>query len=70
MKEPQHNREWMQYVGLGTQWLVMLALAVWAGIAIDQRVGPQSRLFTVLLPLLAIAVSLYNLIKKLSKPKK
>lgn len=71
MKESRpRNREWMQYVGLGTQWLVMLGLAVWAGIAIDRRIGPDSRIFTALLPLLALVVSMYNLIKKLSKPKK
>lgn len=64
------NREWMQYVGLGTQWLVMLGLSVWAGMAIDRRIGPQSRIFTIILPLVALAVSLYNLIKKLNKPKK
>lgn len=70
MAKEGRNREWMQYVGLGTQWLVMLGLAVWAGISIDKRIGPNSRLFTIALPLLALAVSLYNLIKKLSKPKK
>ncbi|GAA4452528.1 AtpZ/AtpI family protein [Rurimicrobium arvi] len=64
------NREWMQYAGLATQWLVMLGLAVWAGISIDKRVGPDSRIFTISLPLLALGISFYNLIKKLNNPKK
>lgn len=64
------NRELMQYAGLATQWLVMLGLAVWAGIMIDKRISETSRIFTIALPLLALTVSLWQLIKKLNKPKK
>jgi hypothetical protein len=67
-KEP--NKELMQYAGLATQWLVLLGLALWAGMAIDKHIGPQSRILTVLLPLLALTVSLYQLIKKFNKPNK
>lgn len=64
------NREMMQYAGLATQWLVMLGLAVWAGLAIDKKVSETSRLFTIALPLIALTISLWQLIKKLNKPKK
>lgn len=69
MPNNKGDKEWMQYLGLGTQWLVMLGLAVWAGIAIDQRIGPQSKIVTVLLPLLALTVSLWQLIKKFTQKK-
>lgn len=66
----QNNKELLQYAGLATQWLVMLGLSVWAGMAIDSRISEQSRLFTILLPLLALSVSLWQLIRKFNKPKK
>jgi hypothetical protein len=66
----QGNNELMQYAGLATQWLVMLGLSLWAGIAIDKRISAASRIFTITLPLLALTVSLWQLIKKLNNPKK
>ena len=66
----ESNRELMQYAGLATQWLVMLGLAVWSGMAIDKKVSETSRLFTIALPLIALTISLWQLIKKLNKPKK
>lgn len=64
------NRELMQYAGLATQWLVMLGLALWAGMAIDKRISENARIFTIGLPLLALVISLWQLIKKLNQPKK
>jgi len=66
----QNNKDLLQYAGLATQWLVMLGLSVWAGMAIDKKISEQSRLFTILLPLLALSVSLWQLIRKFNKPKK
>ncbi|MDI9319647.1 MAG: hypothetical protein QM530_04140 [Phycisphaerales bacterium] len=66
----QNNKELLQYAGLATQWLVMLGLSVWAGMAIDNRMNEHSRLFTIILPLLALSLSLWQLIRKFNKPKK
>lgn len=66
----QNNKDLLQYAGLATQWLAMLGLSVWAGMAIDKKISEQSRLFTILLPLLALSVSLWQLIRKFNKPKK
>lgn len=66
----QSNKELLQYASLATQWLVMLGLAVWLGIEIDKQISEKSRLFTILLPLLALTLSLIQLIKKFNKPKK
>jgi hypothetical protein len=60
----------MQYVALGTQWAVLLLLAVWGGIKLDKKIGWHFPLLTVLLPLLALVVSLWQLIKSFNKPRK
>lgn len=68
------KRKWdnttMRYVGLGTQWIVLLLAAVWGGWKLDQKIGWKFPLLTVTLPLLALVVSLWQLIKEFSKPKK
>ena len=66
----ESNRNMMRYAGMATQWMVMLGIAVWAGLEIDERTGWRFPLFTVLLPLIAIFVSLWKLIKSFNKPGK
>lgn len=60
----------LKYAGLATQWMVMLGLALWGGMKIDQVLGLSLPVFLVLLPLIALITALYGLIKSLSKPKK
>lgn len=60
----------LKYAGLATQWMVMLGLGVWGGMKIDKALCLSLPVFLVLLPLIALIVSLYSLIKSLSKPKK
>ncbi len=61
------NNMVMRYVSLGTQWLVMLGLAVWGGLALDGKLGFKA-LFVVVFPLVALTVSLWQLIRSLNKP--
>ena len=56
----------MRYAGLATQWLVMLGLAVWGGLKLDARLGIRA-LFVVILPLAALILSLWQLIRSLNK---
>jgi hypothetical protein len=67
-KKPDNNM--MRYAGLATQWMVMLALAVVAGRWIDSKTGWKFPLFTVSLPLIALVVSLWQLIQEFNKPRK
>jgi hypothetical protein len=60
----------MQYAGLATQWLVLLGVSLWIGMQIDGLISEKARVFTIALPLLALIVSLWQLIRKLDKPKK
>ena len=67
-KKPDNNM--MRYAGLATQWMVMLALAVLAGRWLDGNTGWKFPLFTVSLPLIALVVSLWQLIQEFNKPRK
>lgn len=68
MQQPNSNM--MRYAGLATQWMVMLAVATWAGYKLDQLVKWRVPVFLILFPVLALAVSMWQLIKELNKPKK
>ncbi|HTN45401.1 MAG TPA: AtpZ/AtpI family protein [Flavipsychrobacter sp.] len=70
MEQKDKNRNIMRYVSLGTQWMVLLLLGVWAGMKLDEKTGWKFPLFTVLLPLLALIYSLWKIIKEFSKPQK
>jgi uncharacterized membrane protein YqjE len=69
MQQENKPNNTMRYVGLGTQWMVLMLLAVWAGIKIDEKLQWKFPLFTVLLPLIALVFSLWKIIKEFSKPK-
>jgi len=64
--QPQNT---LRYAGLATQWLVMLLIAVFGGIKLDDKIkwGP---VFTILFPLIALLLLLWQVIKEFSKPKK
>ncbi len=59
----------LKYAGLATQLMVMMALGVWLGHKLDIYIGWKYPLFLLLFPLLALGVSLYQLIKEFSKKK-
>ena len=54
----------MRYVGLGTQLMAALALSVWVGIWIDQRLAIAMPLLVWILPLLVLAVTIFKLVKE------
>ena len=55
----------MRYAGLATQLLVLLGLGVWGGMKLDQRLHFRA-LFVIILPVIALAVSLLQLIRSLN----
>lgn len=59
----------MRYVGLGTQWMALLLLAVWGGMKLDGKIKWKFPICTVLLPLIALIYSLWKIIREFSKPK-
>ncbi len=70
MKNEKPTNSMMRYAGLATQWMVMLALAVWAGWWLDKQTGWKFPLFIVSLPLVALCLSLWQLIREFNKPNK
>ena len=70
MEDKKGVNDTMRYAGLATQWLVMLGLAVWGGMKLDKMIGWRFPALTVVLPLLALGVSLWQLVKSFNKPKK
>jgi hypothetical protein len=59
-----------KFAGLAMQWLVMLGLAVWGGLWLDEHVLHVKALLVIVLPLLALSVSLWQLIRTLNNRKK
>lgn len=57
----------MKYAGLATQWMVMLGGGVWLGYLLDHKIGWRVPLFTILFPLIALVVSLWQIIKEFNK---
>lgn len=59
----------LYYSGLAFQMIGLLGLAVFAGIRLDRWTGWSFPLFIMLLPLLALAAILYQVVKDTSKRK-
>ncbi len=56
----------MRYAGLATQLLALLGLAVWGGLKLDARLHFRA-LFVIIFPVIALVVSLVQLIRSLGK---
>jgi len=63
------NKTLLRYAGLATQWMVLLLVAFWLGWKIDRWLGWKFPLFLISLPLLALGVSLWQLVKEFNKPR-
>jgi membrane protein DedA with SNARE-associated domain len=60
----------MRYAGLATQWMVFMLVAVWGGHKIDNRLQWKVPVFIIVLPVIALILSMWQLIKELNKQKK
>lgn len=63
------NSNMMRYMGLGTQMMALMLVAVWGGIKLDKLLGMKFPLFLISFPLVALFISLWQLIKEFNKPK-
>jgi hypothetical protein len=62
-----NNNLLLKYAGLTMQILVGLALAVFAGMKIDEKLSFATPLLVWILPLIVIVVMIYQVIKDTSK---
>lgn len=67
-KEPHDTNSAMKYAAVGTQMMVLLGLGVFGGIKLDEKLN-TSPLFLVVLPVVALFVSLYQLYRQLVNKK-
>jgi hypothetical protein len=67
---PDKNKSALRFVGLGTQWMVLLLVAVWGGNKLDGVTGWKFPLFIILFPVIALGVSLWQIIRIFNKPQK
>ncbi|MCA0396230.1 MAG: AtpZ/AtpI family protein [Bacteroidetes bacterium] len=65
VKPPDNS--WTRWVGLGAQFAGAIGFGLWLGNWLDGRMSKSTPLFIWLLPLLLIAVLLYQLIKATAK---
>lgn len=65
-KEENKHGNAMKYAAVGTQMMVLLGLGVFGGMKLDEKLN-TSPLFLVVLPVLALFVSLYQLYRQLVK---
>lgn len=70
MSDTRKNNNTMRYVGLGSQMMGMLLAAVFIGYKADEAIGWKFPVLLVTLPLIALVVSLWQLIREFNKPKK
>lgn len=68
-KNSASTNDLMRYAGMGTQILVSLGLAVFAGYKIDKWLRISLPLLVWLLPLAVLVMMIYKLIKETSKKK-
>ncbi|MFT4023796.1 MAG: AtpZ/AtpI family protein [Flavihumibacter sp.] len=65
--KPPDNNNWTRWMGLGAQFAGAIGFGLWAGNWLDGRMSKATPLFIWLLPLLLMAVLLYQLIKETAK---
>lgn len=58
----------VKYAGLATQLLVLLGIGVWGGLKLDEHFHFRA-LFVIVLPVIALIISLVQLIRSLSNKK-
>lgn len=68
MDSPKDKNNWMIYTNIGFQMAATICLGVWLGVWLDEKKANDFPIFTLILSLLAIFVSIYNVIRQLPKP--
>ncbi len=61
-----HNG-WLRYSSIGLEMALIVGICVWCGVAIDKRHQGQFPLFTILLSMLGLLVSIIYLVKTTKK---
>jgi len=57
----------MKYATLATQMMVLMGLAVWGGYKLDQRLQWKVPVMVILLPSVALIITLWSIIREFNK---
>jgi len=66
-KAKEQLNNFAQFTGIGFQMLITIGLGVFAGVKLDEYYPNQYSVFTIVLSFVAIAISLYSVIKQASR---
>lgn len=63
-KQKKPLNKYAHFSGIAFQMIVIIVLGTYAGLKLDEYFSNQNQLFTILLSLLAVAISMYYVIKQ------
>ncbi|UTA66804.1 MULTISPECIES: AtpZ/AtpI family protein [Emticicia] len=62
-----NSRTWLKFTQIGLQMILTIGLGTWFGYWLDNRSDSKTPVYTLILSLTSIGVSLYNVIRQLPK---
>ncbi|PLK44278.1 AtpZ/AtpI family protein [Emticicia sp. TH156] len=62
-----NRRTWLKFTQIGLQMIITIGLGTWFGYWLDTRSDSKTPVYTLILSLTSIGVSLYNVIRQLPK---
>ena len=62
-KKPKQPNKYVKFSGMAFQMGAIIALGCWGGLKLDEKFQNDSQLFTIVLSLLSIFVSMYLVIR-------
>lgn len=66
-ESPKDKQNWLVFTQIGLQMALTIGLGTWAGYWIDGKMANKNPIATLVLSLLSIGVSLYNVIRQIPK---
>jgi F0F1-type ATP synthase assembly protein I len=66
-ESPKDKQNWFIFTQIGLQMALTIGLGTWAGYWIDGKMANKNPIATLILSLLSIGISLYNVIRQIPK---
>ncbi len=66
-KPPKDKQNWLVFTQIGLQMTLTIGLGTWVGYWLDGKMANKNPIATLILSLLSIGVSLYNVIRQIPK---
>ncbi len=64
-KKPQNN--YVQLIGIATQMVAMIGVGFWGGHQLDQYLGEEKPVYTLVIGLVVMVASMYLTVKQVNK---